>query len=84
MILRKLSEIFLHLGGNFFPPQARKHCRNGGPDTDSYWDHKTKRKNKENRMRGAKGDKRIKEEVENDGFLKKTMVFLKKIYLKIK
>ena len=36
----KSSEIFLHLEGNFSPPQARKHCRNGGPDTDSYWDHK--------------------------------------------
>jgi hypothetical protein len=25
---------------NFFPPQARKQCRNGGPDTDSNWDNK--------------------------------------------
>ena len=51
--IEKSSEISLPLGGNFFPPQARKHCRNGGPDTDSYWDHKTKRK-KQNRMRGAR------------------------------
>ena len=55
----KSSEIFLHLEENFFPPQARKHCRNGGPDTDSYWDHKRDEENKTGREGLEREQKKI-------------------------
>ena len=37
------------------PPQARKHCRNGGPDTDGNWDKAQKKRERQEGKEGKEG-----------------------------
>ena len=48
------------------PPQARKHCRNGGPDTDGNWD-KVQKKRKTEKGKKARKTKEAKKTQKSEG-----------------